>query len=196
MSDSNFGLDRGATASTYITWKANEQRIDGADGEVDLTSKFYVDPGRLKTGWGKLQKGMSPEWFWDKTANILEANPGKNTEEQQLYKPAISIEIFTQKEGYLLWTTNAVGASNGISGILRDCYEQKDQNPGKVAGFKQKVDENGKPMVERKSFKIGSTTVPLFEFVEWRDRPEGFVSPLPEGDIIENAPQSEEEIPF
>ena len=113
----DLGLERDTTSSSYVKWKVREEMFESSDGEVDLSNGFCVDPESLKTGFGKIQPGMSPTWVWDLQAGILQSNPGKDEEEKKLFKPALSLEIFTKKEGYLIWTTNALGACRGINNL-------------------------------------------------------------------------------
>ena len=190
----NLGIDRGATIATWVKWSVRYTTFEYSEGEADLTQGFCVDCDSLKTGYGRIAPAKSPEWIWDKVPMIPDANPGVDAEDKKTWKSALSIDIFTKKEGYLVWTTNGAGAKQGIDRILNACWADKDKNPGKVACFKFTGE------TEDIKYKIGETKIPLCDFVGWQDRPENFVAPDPDVDIpnqpIIEAKQSEEEIPF
>ena len=90
------GLTNGGHDSYYIrfmpsrlAWviKVKDDLDTWEDQEVPI--KYLVlNPASLRTGWGKIAEGMSPEWEWDNEAGLFWS------EEQQYFYDVDSAEFY------------------------------------------------------------------------------------------------------
>jgi len=189
----DLGINAGATGSQFIKWNVGQEMFENGDGEVGM-DKFLFDYHSLKSGWGKIQPGISPIWVWDEELGLAKSNPGANEDDKKLFKRALSVDLYTKKEGFMTWTTNGAGAREGLNEIWVMIYEAKDNNPGKLPVVKLTG-------ANKKQFKIGGTSVPTFELVGWAAKPDDFAPAEPESELPTEQPAAEstfkdDEIPF
>ena len=187
----DLGINVGGSGNNWIAYKPQADRWDYPEGEIDL-KHFVLDHNSMKAGWGKLGPGIPPSWIWDKTLGLPEVNPGGTPEEKDEWSRGLSIELFVKGEKPFTWQTTAKGPMQGLNDIFADIWTIKDDNPGKL------------PVLEYtgSSKTTWNSRIPEFKILKWVDRPEEFTSSQvtngedTSSELITEAKQSEEEIPF
>ena len=193
----DLGINAGGNGNHWINFKVSEDSWFYSEGEMDLEKQvFMLDPDTVQAGWGKVGN-FSPTYIWDKKANLPDPNPGGNDpEEADLWRRAVTAEIYIHNEGAFTWTTVGVGEKIGFNELIQAVWIDKDKQEGKLPVIQYTGSRNT-------TFR---TKVPEFKIERLSERPEEFGSrqitngeeSKPEPLIKEDLPQSESEseIPF
>ena len=162
-------MDLGLTteAGKFLRFGAsvNTWFVDGADCEI---KGLTLDPSSLKTGWGKIQEGVAPEWSWDEKLGVRSPQP------TQEHRRGFSIQCFIKDIGWREWSANTVGSLMGLTALWSKIDPQLKDNQGKAV----QVAYNGSTPEKKGK---GTTRIPNFEIVKWVEMPE---------DLTEGAPAS------
>ena len=131
----------------------------GTDEEVDI-KHILIDPGSVKTGWGRIQLGASPDWSFDDAVGQRGLRPGESEEEKKEYKRGFSVDMFGQEIGLRTWSTTTTGSNLGFEKLYEEIHAQMGEQDGKY------------PVVEytgSEAIKVGkgNTRVPQFKIVKW-----------------------------
>lgn len=113
-----------------------------------------LDIYNMKTGWNKWE-GTQNLWEWNDNLVDWKASPGED------YKKGLQIEVCV-KDNIYIWRQSGTAVLEGFARIAKDFA-------GNATGKLPKVKLTGSQPIK---FKSGtSTNVPVFEIVEWVDRP-------------------------
>mgnify|MGYP003677192234 FL=1 len=180
-------LGIGGSQAKWIAYKPQNDEWQYNDGEPKMDA-FLLDPNSLKVGWGKITRGVSPEYKWRETVTIPEAAPGETGTDG--WNIAMSIELYLKDEGMFTWTTTAKGPIQGIHVIYSEVVTNALREPsteGKIPVLKYTGSEET-------SWK---SRIPQFEIVKWVDRPADWnEAPAQEEAPEPEAEESNEDIPF
>jgi len=141
------------------TWVAGEEVID--------VKKFLCDPESIRTGWGKIQKGLSPVWFWNDKPQVWSSRPGKEAgikseEESTEFKMGFKVDMFSSSFGLRTWSSTGKGAREGFEALYVAILTGLDDNKGKVPV----VEYTGSLAVNVGGY--GATTrLPQFKIERW-----------------------------
>lgn len=129
--------------------------VDGV--EVDIKG-MTLDPSSLKTGWGRIQEGVAPDWQWDEKLGVRSTLPTPE------HRRGFSIQCFIKDVGWREWSANTVGALMGLTALWSNIDPQLKENQGKAVQVAYKgstAEQKGK----------GTTRIPNFEIVKWVTMP-------------------------
>ena len=151
----------------YLKWinAIGKFSIDGNDNILLDLKGMLCDPASLKTGWGYITKGASPEWVWDDQLGIRGQEPeAKGPEPGDRFKRGFSLDLYIKDVGWRTWTANTKGANI----CLENIWPHIDQ------GMK---DEKNKGMLAKLAFKgfkdVDPMKIPVFELAGWTGHPDG-----------------------
>lgn len=176
----------------YLSHKAKSEHKWWINNEDNIDVKYMLfDISTVKTGIGKYTQEDKYQYKW---ADILGS---KVLKPDEFWKNAFSVWVMSDgEEEPMLWRRHYFGEYQGFLDMFRQCYKDSADNKGKLALFKyvKSIDlEVG----------LGTSSKPVFEFVEWKDRPEKFVIPswYEQDDAAEKPAEpkkelSSDEIPF
>ena len=180
-------LGIGGSLAKWIAYKPQNDEWQYNDGEPKMDA-FLLDPNSLKVGWGKITRGVSPEYKWRETVTIPEAAPGETGTDG--WNVAMSIELYLKDEGMFTWTTTAKGPIQGIHVIYSEVVTNALREPsteGKIPVLKYTGSEET-------SWK---SRIPQFEVIKWADKPADWdEAPAQEEAPEPEAEESNEDIPF
>lgn len=161
------GLEDNMDGKKYIKFMPSVNGWKAGDDEVTI-DKFLLDPNSIKSGWGLIQEGFSPDWHWDDEVGIRKSLPTQRndgtllTEDEKLkYKRGFSVDIYTKDLGIRTWSSNAKGVSQGFLSLYTALHPEISKNAGKVAV----VEYTGSKAV---TYGKGSSRIPEFELKGWR----------------------------
>ena len=193
----DLGINAGGNGNHWINYKVSEDSWYYSEGEMDLENQvFMLDTDTVQSGWGKVGN-FSPTYVWDEKRGdgkfIIGKNPGgKDPDEADLWKRAVSAEIYIHNEGAFTWTTVGVGEKIGFQELMEAVWSEKNNQEGKL------------PVIQYTGSRKTTfrTKIPEFKIERWSERPTEFVSRLisngedTSSELITEAKQSEDEIPF
>lgn len=149
--------------SMFIAHKAKEKCF--WNGEDILEFNYMIlDPDTIKTGWG-IYNQNGYEFKWDAVLGQKTPQPADG------WKRAFSVWVYVDSHDKpLLWERFTYGEFESFKSLLKGFWYGKDENAPKLPCFKY---------LESEELKVGmgTTAIPRFEFVDWKDRPEKFVLP-------------------
>lgn len=118
--------------------------------------KFVMDHNSIKTGWGKMETGVAPDWAWDAKVGVANIAPSKE------HRRGFAITLFIKGKGAVEWSTTGVGPVIGFEQIFTMIHKDKDANEGKVPVLEYTGSE---------AMKVGkgNTRKPKFNVVGWVD---------------------------
>ena len=106
------GLNDSADNKSFIRFMpSNNGWFVGTDEEVDI-KHILIDPGSVKTGWGRIQLGVAPDWSWDDAIGQRGLRPGESEDEKFEYKRGFSVDLFGQEIGLRTWSTTTTVATH------------------------------------------------------------------------------------
>jgi len=198
------GLEDNMDGRKYVRYMPSVNGWKAGDDEVTV-EKFLLDPNSIKSGWGWISEGFSPDWHWDDEVGIRKSLPTQRndgtllTEEQKLeYKRGFSVDLYTKDLGVRTWSSTSKGVSQGFLALYTALHPQIAENAGKVAV----VEYKGSTAV---AYGKGNSRIPEFEIQGWRadDSFEATASASEETALDESktngsaiSQQETEEIPF
>lgn len=177
-----FDIDTGSNGTSgsegpFVQW-ASRESLDGeipgrsfsirdAEGKrvFDGFSKGVVlDIYNMKTGWcfSTGQKGVAPEWKWNKSLAHFEPMP-PSTSDDYRWQKGFSIPLAFGKEDRAVWEQAQAGAYQGFT-QLAQLLKAAQPDGKKLPVVKLK----GTTKIESKR---GVTHAPEFEILKWIDRP-------------------------
>lgn len=191
------GLNDAADDKLFIRYMPSTNGwFTGKDHEIDL-KYFMLNPTSVKTGWGNIKKGETPDWKFDEAIGKKAIRPGDTEEEKMEFKRGFSVDMFIQEEGLRTWSTTTTGSNIGFENLYTEIHAQQAENVGKF------------PVIEytgSKAIKIGkgNTRVPQFKLVKWvesdefeKNEPNGVYEEPGFGEpVAEDNPQDDSDIPF
>jgi len=124
-------LTGGGTAE-YLTWGSQDDSFK-VDGSACALSKILIDPNSIRTGFGKIEKGVAPDWVWAEIPGSKIQQPSPD------HKPAFSVMTYvTAKygapiDGQREWQSNSRAAREAIKAIWEAVHKGAAENPGKWA---------------------------------------------------------------
>jgi len=201
------GLTNGGHDSYYIrfmpsrlAWviKVKDDLDTWEDQEVPI--KYLVlNPASLRTGWGKIAEGMSPEWEWDNEVAKASSSPGGS--EDKAWKRGFTIDLYDHEVGVRSWSTNGVGNTIGFETLWTELQPILEKNPDSLpvieyTGCVAKKIGKGSTQIPQFTYKRAAETDPFAEHEEQQqvyEEPEAVIEPALEAQEIS---ESEEEIPF
>ena len=136
------------------------------DGDEIEFKGMGIDPGSLKTGWGKIQEGVAPEWQWDERPGVKSPNPGEG------FKRGFSVKVYIKDYGWREWTSTGSGPKMGLEAVWPAIHNGAASNQDKMA----MVACHGAKAV---AIGKGTTRVPEFELKGWNDKPAEAAQPAP-----------------
>ena len=163
-------LDSGGSAE-YCAYKVAEPHWS-IDNTACALTKFLIDPPTIQTGFGKIARGMSPDFVWADVAGTKISPPGDD------YKPAFQVSVYVSKtngapvDGWREWNSVQASARDGIKRIWPEISEGLKNNAGKCAVVSVKG-------YETVSFGQNSQPCPRFELLGWVENPDVEASPSP-----------------
>ena len=165
------GLNDGADSSYYIRFMPSTNSWRTGDEEVEI-KYILIDPESVRSGWGKIQLGLAPDWHWDEKLGVRAGRPGNTEEEKLEYKRGFSVDLFGKEIGLRTWSATGTGATMGFDRLYSEIHAQLEDNAGLV------------PIVEylgSDAIKVGTrggnTRVPLFKIIKWVSTNEFDVEP-------------------
>lgn len=159
--------ESGSTIDGFLSWTARGTQ----DGAVPPASFYVNDNGEkqplaamkkegvvidiynMKTGWSFFD-GSATQWQWNDTLTNWQAQPGED------WKKGLQIDVLAGESVYL-WRQAGVAVTEGFKRLA-------EQFAGKATGKLPKIKLKGTDIMK---FKVGQTSVPLFEIVDWVERP-------------------------
>ena len=160
--------DGGSSIDGFMQWSARGTQ----DGNIAPGNFFISDNGEknqmssikkdgvvldiynMKTGWNKWE-GTTNLWEWNDNLVDWKPSPGED------YKKGLQIDVVAGERHYI-WRQSGTAILEGFSRLAK-------QFEGKATGKLPKVKLKS---TEQLKFKSGtSTNVPIFEIVDWVDRP-------------------------
>tara|TARA_R110000822_G_scaffold104947_2_gene232167 strand:- start:764 stop:1309 length:546 start_codon:yes stop_codon:yes gene_type:complete len=179
------GIDLGIGADSqtkYIGWKAQKEMWEYNEGEPSMDA-FLFDHNSMKSGWGKLGKGISPEYVWDEKLGVKTPIPGSDEE----WKRALSVELYLPEEGMHTMATVGWGAKQGLNTIFQKIMSEASNNKDLIPCLKYTDALAG----ER-------TSVPQFEILKWVTKPADWdEAPTPaQKEEPKEEPKEEDDLPF
>jgi hypothetical protein len=165
------GLNDGADSGYYIRYMPSANAWKTGDEEVDV-KHLLLDPASIKTGWGKIQLGLSPDWHWDQQLGVRSSRPGNTEEEKMEYKRGFSVDLFGKEIGLRTWSATGTGATMGFEKLYAAIHSQLADNKGKVAV----VEYTGSEAIK---VGKGNTRVPQFSLLKWVESDEFSIEPTP-----------------
>ena len=162
------GLSNSEDNNYYIRWMPSVNSWKTGDEEVEL-KYILVDPESVKTGWGRIQMGIAPDWKWDEQLGQRTSRPadGLSEEERMEYKRGFKVDLFNKDIGLRTWSATGTGATMGFEKLYTDIHAGLKDNPGKVPV----VEYTGSEAI-KVGTKGGSTRVPEFRIVKWTETKE------------------------
>jgi|TARA_R100000081_G_scaffold88315_1_gene59679 hypothetical protein len=147
------------SAGSYLkhSHKNNCWQINGES--VSDIVYLLVDPTTIKTGWGCYDGEY--DYVWDEKPSVRVPQPSPD------YKRAFSVRLYSKEYGNLLWQGYTWGEAQGFNNMCRLFWDEISSQNGNVAMIKYTG-------TEEKQFKVGSSSVPLFEFSKWVPKPSEF----------------------
>tara|TARA_Y100001973_G_C5208904_1_gene343822 strand:- start:14418 stop:14927 length:510 start_codon:yes stop_codon:yes gene_type:complete len=152
----------------YIAFKPSVNGWFIDSDETDLKG-FLLDPESMKTGWGHISEGQSPDWQFDKTLGVKSERPTPE------HKRGFSVMLYVKDFGWREWQANGVGNLKGMTALWSEIHSQWEKNKGKVVA----ISTNGS---KAETIGKGTTRIPLFTIVDWRDKPEDIEPPKKSSD--------------
>jgi len=161
----------------FFDWKAKEVQFSVDKVLCDLTA-FAVDPGSIKTGWGYLTGGVSPDYRWADVPGTKIAKPGDD------YKPAFHLDVYVTENagapvtGWRPWTTRGRASRDALNAIWEEVHDGAKANAGKIAVLK--IDE-----IVNMKYGPAIVKAPKFSLAKWiatpaREEPDLEPTPAPE----------------
>jgi len=154
------------STAEYFRFKpsVNAWYVDG--DEIEFKG-MGIDPDSLKTGWGKIMEGESPEWVWDEKPGVKAPNPGQD------FKRGFRLMVYLKDYGWREWTATTSGTKMGVENIWPQIHNGAASNQGKIA----MVEYQGSKAVQ---IGKGGSRLPEFELKGWMDKPEAPQAPVQE----------------
>tara|TARA_R100000664_G_scaffold11765_1_gene19001 strand:- start:3667 stop:4221 length:555 start_codon:yes stop_codon:yes gene_type:complete len=181
-------IGSGESQIKWIAYKPQNDEWQYNEGEIseEAISAFIFDHESIKLGWGKIQRGVAPEYKWQNDLKIKEPAPGETGPDG--WNRAISVDCYFKSEhmqGVYNWSTITKGALQGINNIYADIFGHDESKNGKLAVLKY----TGSTETDWRS------RIPNFEIIKWVDRPEDWE----EQSVEEPKPveeEKEDDLPF
>lgn len=155
------GIETSDDANRFIKHSSKHECWIVGEEQIDL-QKFCVDPETIQIGWGAWE-GMY-EFVWDEKPGVRSDKPGPD------WKRAFSVWLYNKNIGPKLWQNFTWGESKGFNQMLSLIWNDIEHNKGKVAVFEYTGSN-------KETFKIGSSSIPKFTFIQWMDKPTEFTIP-------------------
>ena len=156
----------------WLSWKSDANAWD-MDGESCSPAKLLIDPASIKTGWGMVKRGASPDFVWADVPGTTIQQPSPE------HRTAFSVMVYCSskqgavKDGVREWRSNARANVDAIKRVWADIHAAASANPGKWAV----VDVAGSEKVETKFKDIN---VPILKLSGWADVPaQSAPAPMP-----------------
>ena len=154
----SFSLGLSSGGGSYIRFSPSINAWTLGKEEVAL-KKVLVDLDSIRTGWGLMAEGQTPQWIWDDVVGKRSVKP------EGEFKRGFSVQLYLGPErGWAEWSSNGTGPNMGMEALVGAAWPQKEQNPGKVlvaAYTGSRAERIGK----------GQTRIPQFDILGWTDRP-------------------------
>jgi len=160
----------------------NSWLLDGEEVELEY---LLIAAEHLETGWGKIQKGVSPLWVWDEILGEPSTRPDKD------YKRGFRVPVYLPDHRLWRWWHNTTLSGNqAMSNLWDHAVEQEnitedDVWPPVDNGLACKYDGSVPLKVGR-----GTTRIPTLTFVAIKPYPSMPPSPVPFDD------SGDDDIPF
>ena len=154
------GLNDNMDNNYFIRFLASANCWKTGDEEVELT-KILLDPTSVKSGWGKIQEGLAPDWHWDEELGVRGLRPGDTEDDKMLYKRGFSVDLYSKELGVRTWSSTSAGATKGFLKLYTDLNEQLSANENKVAV----IEYLGSDAI---AIGKGHSRIPNFKILGWR----------------------------
>lgn len=174
-----FDIDLGSTGSgssgPWLNWHSQESKcgtykrcswsIRDSEGKKPFGAfekGLIWDIDALKTGWGMStgQQGVPPEYQWNPSISQFLPQPAPINNNK--WGRALQIPMISQNGNTVTWEQASAGAWSGLESVIPALRQRQ--------GSKL-------PMIKFSGFKTiqakNAYNAPVFEVVEWVDRPEG-----------------------
>lgn len=156
-------LNEMSSGGGYLSW-GSQKNSWNVDGDTCAPTKILIDPQSLRTGFGKIEKGMAPDYVWAEVAGTKIEQPSPD------HKPAFSLNAFvTTKYGAPLdgereWASNSRASREGLKAVWESVHNGASENSGKWAVIELAGSE---PM------QVGPAmiNVPIMKLAGWADKP-------------------------
>lgn len=171
-------LNETSTGGGYLAW-GSQKNSWNVDGETCALTKILIDPQSIKTGFGKIEKGVAPDYVWAEVAGTKIESPSPD------HKPAFSVNAFvTTKYGAPLdgereWASNSRASREGLKAFWESVHNGASENSGKWAVIELAGSE---PM------QVGPAmiNVPIMRLAGWADKP-AVAEPAPQPMPVQEA---------
>lgn len=160
-----FDIDTGGSAKgPFINWKAQRRAFElrvskDEKREIDNFSRGVVlDLEKIKIGWqhSEFVMGKAPTWKWWPSPNQRIEKPTDD------WKWGMSLPIALGGKETAVWEQAGAAVQTAIQELL----------PALSGGPEGKLPLVRYTEAKERKFNVGSTTYPVFEVVQWVDRPE------------------------
>jgi hypothetical protein len=121
-----------SSSSEYLTW-GSQMNTWKVDGENCALKKLLIDPNSIMTGFGKIEKGVAPDWVWASEPGTTIPQPTPE------HKPAFSVSCYISQQqganadGLRDWQSNSRAAREAIKAVWENIDKGAKDNAGKWA---------------------------------------------------------------
>ena len=125
-------------ANEYVAFKSRDMHwvVDGEKADI---KKILIDVDSIKTGFGKIQTGVAPEFVWADIPGTTIPRPSEDHAIAFQVKVYVSEKQGSPISGWRDWNSTQAGVREVFSRMWEDALEEAKSNPGKAAV----VDLNG-----------------------------------------------------
>lgn len=171
-------LNETSTGGGYLSW-GSQKNSWNVDGETCALTKMLIDPQSLKTGFGKIEKGVAPDYVWAEIAGTKIERPSPD------HKPAFSVNTFVATkygaplDGEREWSANSAASKMAVQKFWEELHNDAATNPGKWAVIELAGSEP-------KNAGQAIINVPIMKLAGWADKP-AVAEPAPQPMPVQEA---------
>ena len=171
-------LNEPSSGGGYLSWGSVKNSWN-VDGDTCALTKILIDPQSIKTGFGKIEKGVAPDYVWAEIAGTKIERPSP------AHKPAFSVNTFvTTKYGAPLdgereWSANSAASKIAVQKFWKELHNGASENSGKWAVIE---------LAGSEQMQVGPAliNVPIMKLAGWADKP-AVAEPAPQPMPVQEA---------